>query len=151
MADLIRWDPFRDMVSLRDAMDRLFEESVVRPRGSWPTPAGREQTLALDVHETDQDLVVEASLPGMSPDEVDISIVGNTLTIKADHEEKREQEEEGKYYFHERRYGTVQRSVGLPVEVDADKAEAIFENGVLKLTLPKAEEAKPKHIEVKVA
>jgi HSP20 family protein len=85
MADLIRWDPFRDMVSLRDAMDRLFEDSFVRPRGESPTLAGREQTLALDVYETDDNLVVEASLPGFNPDEVDISIVGNTLTIKGEH------------------------------------------------------------------
>jgi HSP20 family protein len=150
MADLIRWNPVREMVSLRDAMDRLFEESFVRPRGEWPILAGKEQTLALDVYETDENLVVEASLPGMSPDEVDISIVGNTLTIKGEREEHQEKQEEGKYYFRERRYGAFQRSIALPTEVSADKAEATFENGVLKLTLPKAEEAKPKRIEVKV-
>jgi HSP20 family protein len=150
MADLIRWDPFRDMVSLRDAMDRLFEDSFVRPRGESPTLEGREQTLALDVYETDDNLVVEASLPGFNPDEVDISIVGNTLTINGEHEKHQEKEEEGKYYFRERRYGAFQRVVALPVETNADKAEATFENGVLKLSLPKAEEVKPKRIEVQV-
>ena len=150
MADLIRWDPLRDMVSLRDAMDRLFEESFVQPRGAWPTLAGGEQALALDVYETDDDLMVEASLPGVKPEEVDISIVGNTLTIKGEHEEQHEKREEGKYYSRERRYGAFQRSISLPVEVNADKAQATFEDGVLKLSLPKAEEAKPKRIEVVV-
>ncbi len=150
MTDLIRWDPFREMVSLRDAMDRLFEESFVRPFGGWPLLGGEAQTLALDVYETDDNLVVEASLPGISPDEVDISVVGNTLTIKGEHEEKEEKEEKGKYHFRERRYGAFHRTISLPVEVDANKAEAVFENGVLKLTLPKVEEAKPKRIEVKV-
>ena len=150
MADLIRWDPFREAVSLRDAMDRLLEDSFVRPRGEWPTLASREQSLALDVYETDENLVVEASMPGTKPEEVDISVVGNTLTIKAEREEQREKKEEGRYYFRERRYGAFQRSVGLPVDVDADKAEATFEDGVLKLSLPKAEEAKPKRIQVQV-
>ena len=150
MADLIRWDPFREAVSLRDAMDRLLEDSFVRPRGEWPTLARHEQSLALDVYETDENLVVEASMPGTKPEEVDISVVGNTLTIKAEREEQREKKEEGRYYFRERRYGAFQRSIGLPVDVDADKAEATFKDGVLKLSLPKAEEAKPKRIQVQV-
>ena len=150
MAYLIRRDPFRDMMSLRDAMDRLFEESFVRPFGGWPLLSGGPQSLALDMVETDESLVVEASLPGISPDEVDISVVGNILTIKGEHEEKKEEKEEGKYHFLERRYGAFQRTVTLPADVSADKADASFQNGVLKLTLPKVEEAKPKRIEVKV-
>jgi HSP20 family protein len=150
MANLIRRDPFREAMSLRDAMDHLFEESFVRPFGGWPTLSGGPQALALDMYETDESLVVEASLPGISPDEVDISVVGNTLTIKGEHEEKKEQQEEGKYHFRERRYGAFQRSITLPVDVNADKADASFHDGVLKLTLPKVEEAKPKRIEVKV-
>lgn len=150
MANLIRRDPFREMMSLRDAMDRLFEESFVRPLGGWPLLGGESQALALDMYETDEDLVVEASLPGFNPDEVDISVVGNTLTVKGEHVEEAEKEEKGKYHFRERRYGAFQRSVSLPVEVNSDKADASFENGVLKLTLPKVEEAKPKRIQVKV-
>ena len=150
MTDLIRWDPFREMVSLRDAMDRLFEESFVRPFGGWPLLGGEARTLALDIYETDDDLVVEASLPGISPDEVDISVVGNTLTIKGEHEEEAEKGEKGKYHCRERRYGAFQRTISLPVEVNANKAEAVFKDGILKLTLPKVEEAKPKRIEVKV-
>ena len=147
MSDLIRWDPFREMVSLRDAMDRLFEESFVRPSGE--RSMGEARTLALDMYETDDDLVVEASLPNIGPDDVDISIVGNSLTIKGEMEREEEKEEKGKDYFRERRYGAFQRTVSLPVEVNADEAEATFENGVLKLSLPKVEEAKPKRITVK--
>jgi HSP20 family protein len=149
MADLIRRDPIRDMVSLRDAMDRLFEESFVRPFGGGPLFSGVSQGLALDMYETDDNLVVEASLPGFKPDEVDISVVGNTLTIKGEHEERQEEEKEGKYHFRERRYGSFQRSVSLPADVNSDRAEASFENGVLKLTLPKQEESKPRRIQVK--
>jgi HSP20 family protein len=148
MADLIRRDAVRDMVSLRDAMDRLFEESFVRPFGGFPRFPGASQELALDMYETDDDVVVEASLPGFKPDEVDIAVEGNTLTVKGEHEEKREEEQEGKYHYRERRYGSFQRSVSLPADIKADQAEATFENGVLKLTLPKQEESKPRRIQV---
>ena len=149
MSDLIRWDPFREMVSLRDAMDRLFEESFVRPFGERPWLGDEARALALDIYETDDDLVVETSLPGISPDDVDISIAGNSLTIKGETKHEEEKEEKGKYHFRERRYGAFQRTVSLPVEVNADEAEATFENGVLKLSLPKVEETKPKRITVK--
>ncbi len=149
MADLIRRDPFRGAISLREAMDRLFEKSFVHPFGGWPLLEGEAQALALDVYETDNNLVVEASLPGISPDDVDISIVGDTLTIKGEVKHEAEKEEKGRYHYRERRYGAFQRSVTLPTNVDTDAAEAVFENGVLKLTLPKVEEAKPKRIEVK--
>ncbi|MFQ5876022.1 MAG: Hsp20/alpha crystallin family protein [Dehalococcoidia bacterium] len=150
MADLIRWDPFREMVSLRDAMDRLFEESFVRPFGRSPLLGTGPQTLALDVYETDDDLVVETSLPGINPDQVDISVVGNTLTISGEVKHEEEKEEKGRYHYRERRYGAFRRSVALPVEVNADAAEATFKNGELRLVLPKVEAVKPKRIEVKV-
>jgi HSP20 family protein len=137
------------MISLRDAMDRLFEESFIRPHGKWPLLEGEAQTLALDVSETDDSLVVETSLPGFDPDDVDVSIIGNTLTIKGETKHEEEKEEKGKYHYRERRYGAVQRSINLPVEVNADAAEATFEKGVLKLALPKVEQAKPKRIELK--
>ena len=143
---LVRWDPFREVVSLRDAMDRLFEESLV---GLPAAVRGGIRALALDICETDDNLVVEASLPGFKPEDVDISVVGSTLNIKAESKSEEEKEETGKYHYRERRWGSFQRSVTLPTEVDANKAEAAFENGVLKLTLPKVEEAKPKRIEVK--
>lgn len=147
MANLVRWDPFRDMVSLRDAMDRLFEESFVRPR-SWLTPTDGMATLALDVHESADDVTVRASIPGVKPEDIDISVTGDTLTIKGETREENE-EKNGSYHLRERRYGAFQRSISLPTLVKADKASAEFENGVLTLTLPKVEEVKPKSIKIK--
>jgi HSP20 family protein len=144
--NLVRWEPFREMMSLRDAMDRLFEDSFVRPwsfRGDYGVMG-----LPLDMYQTADDVVVKATLPGVKPEEVDISITGDTLTIKGEHKEEQEVKEED-YIHKERRYGTFSRSVALPVQVKSDKAEAVFENGILTLTLPKAEEVKPKQIKVK--
>ena len=147
MANLVRWDPFRDMVTLREAMDRLFEESFVRPRGAL-APAEGVASLALDVFESDDDVTVKASIPGLKPEDIDISITGDLLTIKGEtHEEK--EEEQGNYHLRERRWGAFQRAVSLPTLVKADKADAVFENGVLTLTLPKVEEVKPKSIKIK--
>ncbi|MFQ6059026.1 MAG: Hsp20/alpha crystallin family protein [Anaerolineae bacterium] len=145
---LMRWDPFREMMSLRDAMDRLFEESFVRP-SRWLVPRWEGVgTLPIDMYETDEDVVVKASVPGVKPEELDISVTGDTLTIKG--ETRAEEEVKNEYYYcRERRYGAFSRSVTLPVSVKADKAEAVFKNGVLTLTLPKVEEVKPKTIKVK--
>ncbi len=135
------------MRSACDAMDRLFEESFVRSR-DWLAPTNGAPTLAVDLHESDDDLTVRASVPGVKPEEIDISITGDTLTIKGEtHEEK--EEKDGSYHLRERRYGAFHRTLSLPTQVDADKAEAVFENGVLTLTLPKVEEVKPKSIKVK--
>jgi HSP20 family protein len=143
---LIRWDPYRDMVSLREAMDRLFEDSVVRS-GLMPRDRDGLMSLALDVVETDDDLVVKATLPGIKAEDVDITIDNGMLTIQGEAQEEHTEEGE-RYHLHERRYGAFCRSVALPVGVDADNAKAQFEDGVLTLTLPKSEEAKPKRIAV---
>jgi len=100
------------------------------------------------MHQTTNDVVVKASLPGFKPEEVDISITGDTLTIKGAHNEEQEVKEEN-YFYKERNYGTFSRSILIPVPVKSDKAEAVFEDGVLTLTLPKIEEVKPKQIKVK--
>ncbi len=146
MAELVKWEPFRELISLREAMDRLFEESFVRPFG-WLAPVGAE-TFAIDMYETDDDIVVKAAIPGVKPEDIDVSISGDVLTIKGEVKEEKEVKEEN-YIRKERRYGTFCRSVTLPVQVDADKAKAEYENGILTLTLPKAEEVKPKVIKVK--
>ena len=142
-----RWGPFKEMVTLRNAMDRLFEDSFVRPAAWWVEGDARG-ALALDMYQTANEVVVKASLPGFKPEEVDISITGDTLSVKAEHKEESESRE-GEYFIRERRYGALSRVVSIPVNVKSDKAEASFENGVLTLTLPKAEEAKPKQIKVK--
>ncbi len=146
MANIVRWEPFRDLISLREAMDRLFEESFIRPRAGWLAPLGAE-ALAVDVYETDQDVVVKSSVPGVKPDDIDITITGDTLTIKGETKSE-EKVEKANYIRQERRYGAFSRSLTLPTTIVAEKAKAEFENGVLTLTLPKAEEVKPKTIKV---
>jgi len=147
MTNLVRWDPFHDLVSLREAMDRLFEESFVQPQGGWLAPVGME-TLAVDMYETDDAIVVRTVVPGVKPEDLDVSVTGDTLTIKGETKAEEEVKEEN-YIRRERRYGSFCRSLLVPIPVVADKAEAEFENGVLTLTLPKAEEVKPKAIKVK--
>jgi HSP20 family protein len=100
------------------------------------------------MYQTANDVVIKASLPGVKPEQVDISITGDTITIKGEHKEEEEVKEED-YFRKERRYGAFGRSIQIPVSVQSDKAEAVFENGILTLTLPKAEEIRPKQIKVK--
>ena len=145
---LTRWEPFREMVSLREAMDRLFEESFWRPLSAWPVGNGG-LTVPVDMYETEDSLVITAAVPGLKPEDVNISISGNTLTIKGEFKSEKEGER-GTVHFRERRYGKFQRSFTLPANFDTEKVEAAFENGILTITLPKLEEAKPKHIPVKV-
>ena len=144
--NIVRWEPFREITSLRDAMDRLFEDSFVSVPHLWSARGTLE--LPVDMHQTDNDLVIKASLPGFKPEEVDISINDGTLNIKGEHKEEEEVKEDN-YFYKERRYGAFSRSLPIPVKVKSNKAEAAFEDGVLTLTLPKAEEVKPKRIKVK--
>jgi HSP20 family protein len=148
MANIVRREPMREMLSLREAMDRLFEESFVGPRG-WMGLGSEAVSLPLDVYQTENEIVVTAPVPGIRPEDIDISIAGDTLTIKGETTAE-ERVEEGNYIRQERRYGRFERSLTLPVEVQADKADATFENGVLMLSLPKAEAVKPKQIKVTV-
>ncbi len=147
MTQLTRWEPFRDLVSLREAMDQLFEESFVRPRTGELTRRG-VGSLAVDMYETDEAVVVKTATPGVDPDDIDISITGDTLTIKGETRVD-EEVEEGNYLCRERRYGAFSRSMTIPVAIEAGEAEAEFEDGMLTLTLPKAEEVKPKAIKVR--
>lgn len=144
---LIRWDPFREMISLREAIDRLFEESFVRPRG-W-LEAERVMSVPLDIYEEGDDLIVKATVPGVKPEDLNVQIQNNILTISGEAKEERERKE-ASYHLREHRYGRFERSVTLPYSVQVDKAEATFEHGVLRLRLPKAEEVRGRRIEVKV-
>ena len=140
-----RWDPFREMVSLRDAVNSLLQESFVRPGGV--PGAGGPTTLPLDVAETENEFVVKASLPGIKPEDVQITVHGDTLTIRG--ESKAEEEKQGRtWHLRERRSGVFRRSLSLATPIDADKANARFEHGVLTLTLPKSEQARPKQIKI---
>ena len=147
MFNIIRRDPFREMASMRRMMDRFFDDTLFDQ--DWESMAGFSGALPLDVEEKDDEFVVSASLPGINPDDLDITYTGSTLTIKG--EFKEEKEEKGRYHLRERRYGSFSRSITLPSTVKADKIDASYEAGVLKLRLPKAEEAKPKRIPIKTA
>jgi HSP20 family protein len=147
MANLTRLDPLGEMVSLRHAMDRLFEDSFVSPL-SWRTISGGDTIApALDVHETPDHLVVTASLPGIRPDDVEITMVGQTLTLRGEFKQD-DQVQREQYLYRERRYGTFNRTLQLPVRVEGDKAEASFSDGILTLRVPKAEEVKPRQIRI---
>ena len=136
----------RDAMSLREAMDRLLEDSFVR-FGDFFGPAAGAGPM-VNVHETNDALVVEAAMPGIKPEEIDITVLGDVLTIKA--ETKREREtKNGNTHRQEWSVSSFQRSIALPVQVNADAAKSEFENGVLTLTLPKAESAKPRRLEIK--
>ena len=150
MANVTRWDPWGEMLSLRQAMDRLFEDAFIRPRGGQEGWGGREMLgLETDCYERDDELVVTAALPGVKPENVDVAIQGNVLTIRGETSEESEQgEQEGRWHQRERRFGSYFRQIQLPVQVNAEQAEARFENGVLRLTLPKAEEARERRIQI---
>ncbi|MDP9366358.1 MAG: Hsp20/alpha crystallin family protein [Chloroflexota bacterium] len=144
-----RWDPLNDLVSLREAMNNLLEESFVRPR-QGDAPAGRPAGLALDVKETPEAFVVTASVPGVGPEDVEMTVLGDTLRIRGERREESEnQGEQGRWLIRERRYGAFERTVSLPTTVKSDAAEAEFKDGILTVTLPKAEEAKPRSIPVR--
>ena len=147
MAELVRWSPARDMVSLREAMDRLFEESFLQPGffGFGESPAS---ALPLDMYETDNDVVVKATVPGVKPEDIEVTLTGNRLTLKGEFKAE-EKTEDRNYLRQERRYGAFSRTLSLPTLTKADKAEAKFKDGVLTLSIPKADEVKPKSIKVK--
>ena len=145
MASIVRWEPFRDLAAFRDAMDRMVEEGMVRapaPFAGW-APGG----LAVDMYETDENVVVKTAIPGMNADEIEVSVTGDTLTIRAETKEEEEVKREN-YLRRERRFGSCCRTVTLPGGLEAEKAEADYTDGVLTLTFPKAEEVKPKNIKV---
>jgi HSP20 family protein len=132
---------------MRTTMDRLFDEGFSRPWRLIPNSTEYEATFPVEVSETDESLDVQASLPGINPEEVEVTVATDVLTTTAAHQETKE-EKKRDYYRREIRYGSFHRSLSLPVSVDADKAQANFDNGILSLTLPKAEAIRPKQIKV---
>ena len=140
-----RWDPFRDVVTLREAMDRLFEDSYTPTRRSMEDGGQRRFRLPLDAYVTPQEIVVMANMPGVKPEDVEITLEGDTLSIRG---RRPGPLENVNYVLQERNYGDFQRTLTINVPVDADKAEARFENGLLILTIPKAEAVRPKTIQV---
>jgi len=145
MSSPMRWEPFVGPLSLRGAIERLLEDSFVRPSPHKPLGIG----LPLDMYETDDDIVLKVAVPGVKPEDIRITVTGDVLTIKG--EAKAEETVEDWHYIRrERSYGAFSRSITLPGNLVADKTKAEFQHGVLTLTVPKVEEVKPKSIRVKV-
>ena len=146
MANMTRWDPFQEMMSLRHAMDTLFENAMIGPFSLSGEATG--WGLPVDLSETEDGFVVKASVPGVNPEDMEVTVNGDVLTIKG--QLKGEEEREGqRYHLRERRFGSFTRSITLPAPVRADAVEAEYHNGVLMLTLPKTEDVKPKRISVR--
>mgnify|MGYP003573896616 CR=1 FL=1 len=146
MTRLVRWNPMQDMMSLRNEMNRLFEQAFEdMPLSQWQPSTN--WGLAVDVSENDEAFVVTASVPGVNPDDIEITISDNVLTIKGEFKVDETVEDE-KYHLRERRYGSFGRSLTLPVAVNAEDVDANYENGVLRLEVPKAEEVKPRRIQI---
>jgi HSP20 family protein len=148
-----RWRPWDEVREMERHMDEMMRYPLMmrrRPLVWWRVPTEElGWTPSVEVYEKGDNFVVRAELPGMKKEELDISVLGDTVTIKGERKTESEVKEED-YYRCELCYGKFSRSVALPTAVEAGKVEANYENGILQITLPKAKEAKPKKIEVKL-
>lgn len=142
------WRPRREMLSLRDSLDRAFEDMMVFPSRMWLAPFDGE-ALPLDIYREDGSWIVKAEVPGVGSDELEVSVKDNVLTISGETRAEEEVEEEN-YIRRERRYGSFCRSVALPTGAEGDKAEASFADGVLTVTVPVAEETETESIKIPV-
>jgi HSP20 family protein len=151
---IVRWEPFRDLVSLQERMNRLFDESFRSRAGAG---AGQDDEWALggtwapavDIYEQDGNIVLKAELPGVDPKDVDIRVENNVLTLRGERKLENDVKKEN-YHRVERTYGSFSRSFTLPNVVDTEKIKAEYKDGVLRVVLPKREEAKPKQISINV-
>jgi HSP20 family protein len=146
---IVRWEPFRDLVATQDRFNRLFNEAFSNAfgEGEWGT---RSWTPPVDIYETEHDVVLKAELPGVDPKDVEARVEDGTLYLKGERKFEKEVKEQN---FHrvERSYGSFVRSFALPSSVDADKVSAEYKDGILSLTMPKKEEAKPKTIKIQAS
>ena len=148
---IVRWEPFRDLLSLQERMNRMFNEQYRGGASSddeWAL--GGSWAPAVDIYEQGHDIVLKAELPGVDPKDVDIRLENNVLTLRGQRKFENEVNKES-YHRVERSYGSFSRSFTLPLVVDQGNIKADFKDGILKLVLPKREEAKPKQIEINVS
>lgn len=146
---IVRWDPFADMALLRDQVNRAFEQSLNRNGQGQEPASSRTWAPVVDIAESENDFVLHVEVPGLKPEEIDIQIADDTLTIKG--ERKLEKETKKKEYVRiERSYGAFQRSFSLGVPIKKENVGASYNSGVLTIILPKAEEVKPKQIKIEV-
>jgi len=141
-----RWNPFREIESMRQAMDRWMDERGFNNLGS--SSSNQNLSLAVDVHETENGYELTASLPGVKPEDVEISVNKDVVTIRG-RTEQNEERQQGNYIYRERHAGTFQRSVRLPDQVNSEQVDASLENGVLKVTLPRLQQSTQRRIQVK--
>jgi len=146
MANITRWEPFRELMEMRRDWDRVFDDNFFRPLWSGN---GHSAPL-VDLYQTADEVHVKAAMPGVKPEDVQIQVNGDLLTIKAEVKQE-EERDDATYHVRERRYQSYARVLSLPTPVKADKAQAEVSDGILHVTLPKAEEAKPKVITVKAS
>ena len=146
MANLTRWEPFRELMEMGRDWDRVFDDNFFRPLWSGN---GHSAPL-VDLYQTADEVHVKAAMPGVKPEDVQIQVNGDLLTIKAEVKQE-EERDDATYHVRERRYQSYARALSLPTPVKADKAQAEVSDGILHVTLPKAEEAKPKVITVKAS
>lgn len=143
---ITRYTPISDFVSLRDAMDQLFQDSFIRPTTLTGLAAG-QIAVPIDLWETPDAYHLRADLPGLTPDDIDINVTGDTLQLSGELKPAADVSGDG-WLRQERRIGKFQRALSLPVQIDAAKVEATFQNGVLDLVLPKAESVKPRAVKI---
>lgn len=146
---LMRWRPTRDLTGIREDMNRLFDSFFSGLPEQRRGLLEGEWAPSIDIAETDEDIVVTAELPGVKQEEVDITIADGVLTLKGEKKEEKEVKEKN-YHRIERTYGSFQRSISLPTGTEAGKAKATYKDGILRITIPKVEEAKPKQIKIDV-
>jgi len=144
---IARFSPLGDVVSLREAMDRLFEDSVTRPNGGWTTIGASQVVVPVDLWETKDAYHVRADLPGLTPEDIEINATADTFTINGEFKPTADVTSDG-WLRHERRVGKFARSFTVPLQIDPNKVEAKFTNGVLELVLPKADNVKPRTIKI---
>jgi HSP20 family protein len=144
---IVRWEPFRDLASVQVELNRLFDRTFAGAPSVRPS-AGSTWIPSMDVVEAQDRIVATLELPGIAPDQVEISIEDSTLTVSGTREQADEVEGE-RYHRVERRYGAFRRSIALPESADADRVEARFDKGVLAIEVPKVEPTQPKKIEIK--
>ncbi len=152
-SELTPWRPVRDIERAFDEMEQNFEDVFGRPfyPVAWRrSPSVRSWSPPMEVYEKNDEYIVKAELPGLNQGDIDISVVGDTLTIKGERRSLEDVNSEN-YYLCERCYGGFERSLTFPTELDAGKVDAIYENGVLEMRLPKAPEAKPNKVQIKSA
>lgn len=145
--NIVRWEPFQELVTLRSAMDKLFADSFVRMPGRAEGEDGAVAP-AIDIFEDAEKVGIKASMPGVKPEDIDINLTANSVTIKGSNKSEKEVKEEN-FVRKERYYGSFSRTIALPSGLKIDKVEASMEDGVLTLEIPKAEEVKPKTIKIK--